>query len=250
MAEEAKKTILVLADISGYTRFMTQNKTTLMHSQLIITSLMKAIISQIRIPLRISKLEGDAVFMYALKKDPGRRWEKERRTIGATLAGFFEVFAEKLAELKASHICDCDACKAVEKLRLKIIVHSGEAYFLKIGKFYELTGVDVILAHRLLKNSVAGDQYILMTQQAYSDIEFPEEIEVTEGAQFYDEIGEVKTFSYFPRISGEYLAEISRRHDYSARHHKVKRALSTMLCSMLIKAGLKRLPHFCNLPGE
>ena len=101
-----------------------------------------------------------------------------------------------------------------------------------------------------LKNLVEADQYILMTEQAYADIEFPEKIEVTEGAESCADIGEVKTFSYFPRIDERYLGEVGRRHDYPATHHKVKRALGTMPCSALTKSGLKRLPHFCNLPRE
>ena len=59
--------ILILSDISGYTNFMLSNRTSIRHAQIIITELTKAIIAQVEIPLEISKLEGDAVFLYALK---------------------------------------------------------------------------------------------------------------------------------------------------------------------------------------
>ena len=173
MAQEVQKVILILADISGYTRFMTQNKTTLVHSQVIITELIKAIVKQVEIPLVVSELEGDAVFIYGVKETDEAAWQADKKRIGVKLFAFFEAFVEKLLELSQSNICECNACKSVERLKLKIIVHSGEAVFTKIGRLYGLSGVDVIIAHRLLKNSVESDQYILMTEEAYRDIEFP-----------------------------------------------------------------------------
>ena len=60
-------------------------------------------------------------------------------------------------------MCACEACANVAKLKLKAVVHHGDAVFSKVGQFEKISGVDVILAHRLLKNSVEGDEYILMT---------------------------------------------------------------------------------------
>jgi len=84
-------------------------------------------------------------------------------------------------------------------LKLKIVVHSGEALFYNIQQFHELSGKDVILIHRLTKNSVAHDEYILMTEPAYSDIEFPDQIEVQESHESYKHFGEIKTLVYIPQ---------------------------------------------------
>jgi len=46
-----KPVILILADISGYTRYMTANATSLAHSQIIITELFNAILSEVELPL-------------------------------------------------------------------------------------------------------------------------------------------------------------------------------------------------------
>ena len=78
-------------------------------------------------------------------------------------------------------------------------MHSGEALFYRIQQFDELSGEDVILVHRLLKNSVAHDEYILMTRPAYSYIEFPSQIEVEEGSESYEHLGEIKTLIYHPQ---------------------------------------------------
>jgi hypothetical protein len=60
--------------------------------------------------------------------------------------------------LSQSTTCSCKACTHIERLRLKVIIH-GEALFYHVFRFLELAGVDVIIAHRLLKNSVIADQY-------------------------------------------------------------------------------------------
>ena len=55
--------IFFIADISGYTKFMTSKRKYLAHAQVIITELMKSIIAEIKIPLHIAEVEGDAVLL-------------------------------------------------------------------------------------------------------------------------------------------------------------------------------------------
>ena len=50
------------------------------------------------------------------------------------------------------------------RLKLKAILHHGELIVKQMGGRTELAGPDIILAHRLLKNGVAGDEYVLMTK--------------------------------------------------------------------------------------
>lgn len=135
-----KEAILIIADISGYTRFMLANQTALAHSQAIITELIQAIINEVEIPLQVAKLEGDAVFLYAIKEQEGVTWDFVRKSIGAKLITFFKVFANKLAELSQVYTCGCGACSNIDRLRLKMVAHSGQAYLHCIGRFEELTG--------------------------------------------------------------------------------------------------------------
>lgn len=195
MAE--KKVLLMLADISGYTGFMTAHRKALAHGQMIITELLQTLIAQIESPLEISKLEGDAVFLYAVKEETDGVWEGARARIGSTFLRFFEVFSDRLRDLTAASVCSCHSCANIDKLRLKLIVHSGDALFYKIGNFFELSGVDVIIAHRLLKNSVGADQYILLTEPAYQDVHFPERIDRV-GEEEYDAIEKLRTYVHFP----------------------------------------------------
>ena len=195
--ESVREVHLAIADITGYTEFMISSGIEIKHSQYIITQLLESIIDQIKIPLQVSKLEGDSVFLYAVKNGDEYAYEEVKKKVGEKLIRFFAVFHNKLDEIRNANKCHCGACRNLDVLRLKIVAHSGEAYFYNINKFNELSGKDVILIHRLLKNSIAHDEYLLMTDSAYTDIEFPVQIEVQEGCEYYEHLGEVKTLTYF-----------------------------------------------------
>lgn len=190
--------LLIIADISGYTRYMTANAKTLAHSQTIITELVKAIIKQIELPLEVAKLEGDAVFLFCRKEGGARPWTETKQIVGDKLFTFFRRFSEKVSELSQSTTCTCNACTHIEKLRLKVVVHSGEALFHRVLNFIELAGVDVIIVHRLLKNSVEADQYLLLTEAARRDLEFTEPIQLNHSSETYDDIGQISTLVYQP----------------------------------------------------
>lgn len=159
--------ILLLADVSGYTRYMVENRTAALHSQGIITELLDAVLRQVEIPLEVSKLEGDAVFMFAERQELAD-WQAIGLGVGARLNGFVAAFDAKLGELVGSMACSCTACRNLDKLRLKVVAHAGRAVRHSLGRFEELTGVDVIIAHRLLKNSVPGNSYLLLTEPAFA----------------------------------------------------------------------------------
>jgi hypothetical protein len=197
-ADAPEPVLLIIADISGYTRYMTANAKTLAHSQTIITELVKAIIESVELPLEVAKLEGDAVFLFCRKQTGSNPWAEARRVIGEKLLRVFRLFGDKVVELSQSITCTCNACTHIEKLRLKVIVHSGEALFHHVFNFLELAGVDVIVLHRLLKNSIAADQYLLLTEAARQDLEFPEQIRWVNGSETFEEIGRINTLAFIP----------------------------------------------------
>ena len=63
MSTNTRHGYLVIADISGYTSFVA--KTELEHSQEILSELLELLVSRFQLTMTISKLEGDAVFVYA-----------------------------------------------------------------------------------------------------------------------------------------------------------------------------------------
>jgi len=196
--DSTKKVVLVIADISGYTRFMVSSALEIEHSQHIITELIHSIIAQVEIPLEVSKLEGDAVFLYAIKDSDDYSWDEVAHRIGERLIQFFEAFHDRLDDLGSCGACNCGACSNTDVLSLKVVVHSGNALFYRIHRFDELSGSDVILVHRLLKNSAESGEYILMTEDAYTDVAFPRHLQVEKGREKYEHLGEINTLVYYP----------------------------------------------------
>jgi hypothetical protein len=157
-----KKVFLILADISGYTRFIRFHKMSLLHAERIIGELLESVIKETDHPLILHELEGDAVTFYAESDGSPER----ARDILHQVQQFFTAFRAKEGELVSDcSICVCDACLNVGKLKLKTILHHGEVVITKVRHFDKVAGEDVILAHRLLKNSIQKDEYLLLTDE-------------------------------------------------------------------------------------
>jgi 2-polyprenyl-3-methyl-5-hydroxy-6-metoxy-1,4-benzoquinol methylase len=207
--DSQQSVLLVLVDISGYTTFMVSHEKELRHSQMIIGALLESLISQVDVPLRISAIEGDALFLYAVKSGDPAVWARRSANLVERLLTLFRVFREQLIEIGAYSVCKCDACARVGNLHIKIVAHSGEALLTHVGEYPTLSGVDVITVHRLAKNTVPEDQYVLMTESAYRDLPLPTDAQVRESSEQYD-TGTFKTYLYVPEIDAEYDATAIR----------------------------------------
>jgi arsenite methyltransferase len=203
MALREEKVVLLIADISGYTDFMLANEKSLEHSHIIISELIQTILNEVALPLTLAKLEGDAVFLYAVKDEA---FAARAEDLGARVLRFFNVFSSKVAELTLSSFCKCGACTNIEKLKLKVVVHSGRCAFYQIASLTELAGVDVIVVHRLLKNSVGLGEYVLLTEAAQLDLKLPLTL-LSKGEETYEGIGVVPTYVYSSPEKPAYLPD-------------------------------------------
>ncbi|HXG00220.1 MAG TPA: DUF2652 domain-containing protein, partial [Bacteroidota bacterium] len=158
-------TILLIADISGYTRFMKQHAISIGHAKQIIVRLLKALIKAARPPLKVAELEGDAVFLYVQTSDAAI--EATAQQVKEQVVNFFRTFKAELREIDALRTCSCDACVHLPDLQLKQVLHVGRVEIERIGRFEKLFGLDVILVHRLLKNSVRANEYVMMTRPMF-----------------------------------------------------------------------------------
>jgi class 3 adenylate cyclase len=192
-----KRVAIVLADISGYTRFMVDSHMSAICGQKYITYLIESLIREIDVPLRLQEIEGDALFLYA--EDPGgdTAWQEALDRIPGMLQGFFDAFYKGIAVGMEASACSCAICRRKDELALKIVVHTGTAVFHEVGGFSKLSGPDVILAHRLLKNSVPDKEYVLMTGAAYDAIGRNMPGQFLTGKESYDDFGQVKTHVRF-----------------------------------------------------
>jgi hypothetical protein len=154
---------------------------------------------QVDVPLRVAGIEGDALFLYAIKSGDDEVWRRRGASLVERLLTLFDAFAQRLVEIGAYSVCNCNACRAVGDLKLKVIAHSGEAVVTQIAGHSSLSGPDVITVHRLAKNTVPEDQYMLMTEAAYKDLGAPEGVEITKGVEEID-TGTFKTYVFVPQV--------------------------------------------------
>ena len=137
---------LAIADITGYTRFLAG--TELDHAQDILADLTNTVMTNLRPMLRLAKLEGDAVFVYAMTD------AVDGPLLQDTVEGSYFAFQRRLRDIRQASSCECNACILVPALDLKYVLHHGLVVRQRIGSSEELVGSDVIVVHRLLKNGV------------------------------------------------------------------------------------------------
>jgi len=186
--------LLFIPDISGFTEFV--NQVDINHGQAIIQELLETLIESNQIGMKVSEIEGDAIFFYKIGKD------LKPEEIAAQCSRMFIAFRRQLRKYEMSRICDCNACTAAGKMTLKIVAHQGNVSFYKVREHEKLFGSDVILVHRLLKNDIPEHEYILATNDislerlASSGKNDFRWIQLMKGSSTYD-LGKVE-YSYSP----------------------------------------------------
>ena len=182
--------VLLIADISGYTNFIVNREVSLQHAEEIITALMEAMIDRAEHPLTCNKLEGDAALFYA--EADGDRAGAVRSALAQVhaLLAAFDATRSRIGADRAN--CGCDACANISGLRIKAFVHCGEIAIKKVRQFEELAGEEVILVHRLMKNSLAEREYVLVSQAATDAWPLPEGCGARAHAEDFEGLGELR----------------------------------------------------------
>jgi Protein of unknown function (DUF2652) len=182
---EANATILI-PDISGFTEFMTS--TELGHASHAINMLIDAMVKAVDEEYEVSEIEGDAVLLIKKGSAPSQK------EILETCLNIFNAFHFQRKWIQQYSICPCGACLGISNLTLKFVAHHGPVVEIKVGRFVKQSGTEMIVAHRLLKNSIANNEYLLMTekllQQAPDPVEM-NEMEWASSSEEYASIGKV-----------------------------------------------------------
>jgi uncharacterized protein YndB with AHSA1/START domain len=144
MLPPTEKACFVIADISGFTRFVSGVE--LDHAQDIIADIMDTLVKALRPPFRLAKFEGDAAFVFA------PAGQVDGSLLQDTVEHAYFAFRKRLRNIKEANSCECEACRNMQSLDVKFVVHHGEFVRHRISGREELAGRDVILVHRLLKN--------------------------------------------------------------------------------------------------
>ncbi|WP_442847260.1 DUF2652 domain-containing protein [Leeuwenhoekiella sp. H156] len=158
---KAEPTLICIPDISGFTQFMREANFDL--TAQVIPALLNEIIYANTINLQVSEIEGDAVLFFRSGELPaiGELVEQCKT--------FYKEFYKRIDKLYKKHKNEEDARSISEILGLKIILHYGEEIaMVPIGNRIKLMGEDVITAHRMLKNDIPIEEYIVFSEQVYS----------------------------------------------------------------------------------
>jgi hypothetical protein len=202
---------LLIADISGYTDYVTESP--LAYAEDVLADVTGTVAGALGGLLRVNKLEGDAVFAYGL----------DGQLDGSLLLDLIDqcyfAFRGRLRGIEHSVSCDCAACAKIPDLDLKLVAHHGSFIRRPLATGEELTGRDVILVHRLLKNTVAERLrlagYALVSEalvDAYG-IE-PSALGMQSHREVYPDVGEVA--AHVLDLEARWANERERRRVYVA----------------------------------
>ena len=153
------RALLLIADIGGYTEYMTFHRSVLGHAEAATARILDRVVDAAR-GFKLIEIEGDAAF---LSRDadaldgPTALAAVTKATVAMHRAFHTE---RRFIEL---NMCPCGSCKQTNGLKLKFVAHVGEVATQTIRRREKLVGVDVIHVHRLLKNPVELPEYLLLS---------------------------------------------------------------------------------------
>lgn len=187
--------LMCLPDLTGFTKFISDAD--INFSGKVIPTILKSIINGNRSEFKVGEVEGDAILFYTFEPFPSLQQLYDQSL------HFFTTFQEGLKEIEKEYPDEYRKYLSAGKLGLKVVLHSGLTTDEKIETRTKLIGEDVIIAHRLLKNSVSENEYILLSESLLSTYE-EEDISKTfngirlrKGRDYYEHIGMIP-YRYFP----------------------------------------------------
>lgn len=150
MQDSTQTGFLVVADITGYSAYLSQAE--LEHAADVLRTLLDLLIDHAKAPLVMSGLEGDAVLSYSLDSE-----RFEGQAFVELIEQTYVAFKRAIGLMVMNTSCECNACANINALDLKFLVHHGEFIVQQMAGGEELIGVDVNLVHRLMKNSIVAE---------------------------------------------------------------------------------------------
>jgi hypothetical protein len=200
--------------------------------------------------LELADLEGDAAFFYATCPEENGATQKTIDGVKAQILNFFRAFYQKIYELNGATMCICEACTSVANLRLKVVMHAGEVEFEQIKSFVKLFGIDVIVVHRLLKNSLRSKEYVMMTESLHRRLGDFHALKPEKRREEYEGVGKIETVVYYPPEELIGVAGIRNTQREATRWGRFANWAKMNRVAFLDLTRIRRVgENFRNLPG-
>jgi hypothetical protein len=189
------RSLLLIADIGGYTEYMRFHRMSLAHAEVNTARLLEKMIDAVP-DFDLIEIEGDAAFL-SHRADTLDGDATVALTLQAATAMHRAFHLER--QYVATNLCPCDGCTQANNLKLKFVAHIGEVAIQTIRQQRKLVGIDVIHVHRLLKNPVEVPEYVLLSEELYRTSDTPMPGPAQEVSQDLEGIGPVR--SYFVDVA-------------------------------------------------
>lgn len=181
--------LLLIPDISGFTRFIEESGSP--RAPFLVADLLEILIEANILDLQVNEIQGDAVLFYRLGPPPTvQELVRQCRRIYLDFQNYLRLVERDTGSELATALQEL-------ALTLKIVVHYGRVSVAQIREHIKLMGRDVIVVHRLLKNNVAGSEYILLSED-YTATQAPAELarafawtRLLPGSAYYEHLGEI-----------------------------------------------------------
>lgn len=190
-ADDTQPALIFIPDMSGFTKFV--NETGIQQSRTLIADLLEIIIEANILDMELSEIQGDAVLFYRLGPPPSiQEVINQCKQIFLDFQNYLRIVERDRGSSLSDSLSD-------SKLTLKVVVHYGRLSVTLIRDHVKLMGKDVIIAHRLLKNTIEGDEYVLLSEdflktQTETAIRqsFSNWTRLRTGATHYEHLGEIR----------------------------------------------------------
>lgn len=205
--EDVQGAFFCVPDITGFTKFIATSD--LSFSSAFIPGLLRKLISVNILNMNVGEIEGDAIFFYKTGRLP------QINMVARQCSLLFQTFHNYLQSVEKDDPENYARYFADGQMGLKIVIHYGDIVAANIKGRTKLIGQNVIIAHKLLKNSIQAGEYVLLTHDYINKLKhkditqwFPWGV-LEEGSETYEFLGEIKYYFIPFEISEVFSNEVT-----------------------------------------